>query len=41
MAGRNELCENSNSNLMAPHGETRNYVLEAEPKMDSSQTVDC
>ena len=25
--------------LMAQHGELRNYVLEAELKMDASQTV--
>ena len=43
MADRDELLENMSpfkaSHLMAQHGETRNYVLEAELKMDASQTV--
>ena len=45
MAGRDELCENSNPlqglKFDAQHCETRNYILEAELKMDASQTVDC
>ena len=46
MAGRNEMCENSNilqgltiDCTIAQCGETRSYVVEGEAKKDASQTV--
>ena len=43
VTGRVELCENMNSlqglTFDGKHGETKSYVLEAELKMDASQTV--
>ena len=43
MTGRDKLCEDINPlqdlTLDAQHGEMRNYVVEAELKMDPSQTV--
>ena len=43
VTGRVELCENMNPlqglTFDGKHGETKSYVLEAELKMDASQTV--
>ena len=46
MAGRNEMCENSNilqgltiDCTIAQCGETRSYVVVGEAKKDASQTV--